>query len=79
VRLHSDDLIAWKLWPCNNCISPFIIVCVQSSLRIVGGVNNMTGRVEICHNNMWRTICDYGWGNVDAGVACRQIGFDQNC
>ena len=52
-------------------------VCVQSSVRIIGGPNNRTGRIEICFNNRWNTICDGGWGNVDAGVACRQVGFQQ--
>jgi hypothetical protein len=31
--------------------------------------------VEICYNNAWGTVCNDFWGDVDARVACSQLGL----
>ena len=49
--------------------------CSHDDIRLVGGQNEFEGRVEVCINNVWGTICDYGWNSADASVACRQAGF----
>ena len=54
------------------------IACTQGAIRLVGGANEMEGRVEVCNNNMWGTICDYGWDINDARVACWQSGFSSS-
>ena len=53
-------------------------MCDDGDLRLVGGSNYLQGRVEICYNEAWGTICDNQFDNVDASVICRQLGFSQN-
>ena len=45
----------------------------QGAIRIMGGGN--FGQLEICHANEWGTVCDDGWEDVDARVACVQLGL----
>ena len=37
------------------------------------------GRVEVCVNNAWSTVCHYGWSGTEARVACKQLGFYDEC
>ncbi|XP_072041245.1 scavenger receptor cysteine-rich domain superfamily protein-like [Amphiura filiformis] len=47
----------------------------EGDLRLFGGTDHYSGRVEIYHESQWGTICDHGWSYYDAIVACRQLGF----
>lgn len=49
--------------------------CSNGELRLEGGSNAYEGRVEVCRNQAWGTVCDNGWTNVDATVACRHLGY----
>ena len=52
-----------------------VVFCENGAIRLVGGSISREGRVEICVNETWGTICNRMWDNTDASVACRQLGF----
>ena len=63
-----------QLWT-NIMVIIIISACNTGDLRLAGGMNELEGRVEICVNNQWGTICDRNWEAAEAAVACRQAGL----
>lgn len=47
----------------------------EGRVRLIDGVSSYEGRVDICHNGVWGTICRSSWNYQDAAVVCRQLGF----
>ena len=50
--------------------------CFDGEVRLAGGRADNEGRVEVCYQNQWGTVCSNGWGRSDAMVICRQLGFN---
>ena len=50
--------------------------CSHGAIRLVSLDNDpLVGRVEVCYEGVWGTVCQNGWSNTDAAVVCRQLGY----
>ena len=50
------------------------LACINHSIRLVGGYSQYEGRVEVCYNNTWGTVCDDRFDANEAIVICKQLG-----
>ncbi|XP_019854525.1 PREDICTED: deleted in malignant brain tumors 1 protein-like [Amphimedon queenslandica] len=58
---------------CQDILTP-VANCTDGDVRLVGGSTEYEGRVEVCINRAWGTICRYGWSTGDSNVVCRLLG-----
>ena len=47
-------------------------------MRLAGGRNRLEGRVEVCYDGVWGTVCNNHWGAEEASVVCRQLGHSDS-
>lgn len=52
--------------------------CQDGQLRLVDGGTELEGRVEVCINRAWGTVCSTGFSEDEAEVVCSQIGVLHN-
>ena len=65
------------VWYNNMLISSGPSNCSDGDVQLMGGENKLEGRVEICCDGVWGTVCNNGWDERDATVVCNLLGFGQ--
>ncbi len=62
------------------CVDPDTVPsnCRTGDIQLNGTIDEVAGtiegRVEICINNVWGTVCDNLFGPEDAGATCVKAG-----
>lgn len=61
----------------HACTSNFKGMCNYGDVRLVDGPveRRYEGRLEICHNGEWGTVCDNNITNATAIVVCKQLNL----
>ena len=62
---HSNDAGLRCAQPCTT----------DGQVRLIGGTNDLEGRVDICISGNWTTVCDDFWSGAEAKIVCRQLGY----
>lgn len=44
-------------------------------MRLVNGTSNQAGRLEVCTNGIWGSVCGTGFDVTDAYVVCKELGL----
>ena len=73
----GNELITIHIITYNNSVATVQVTpsnCTEGNVRLAEGDSEYGGRVEVCINKAWGTVCLPGWGNQEARVVCNQIG-----
>ena len=63
----------------NRIIVIFVLLgstnCQDGDVRLVDGDFVTEGRLEVCSNGIWGTVCGTGFNAIDAYVVCKELGL----
>lgn len=50
--------------------------CDDGAVRLLNGTTSLEGRLEICINNAWGTVCQNAFSSDEASIVCSKLGLD---
>lgn len=45
-------------------------------MRFTDGASSREGRLEVCMDGYWGSVCGFGWSLANSLVACRNAGYE---
>ena len=62
---------------CAISVTLFLLPgCEEGDIRLVSMNDPLGGHVEVCYDSVWGRVCSSGWNNLDAAIACTQLGYN---
>ena len=61
---------------CSDGSDEAVEQCDQEvQVRLIGGNNFTSGRVEVLYKGVWGTVCDDNFGEEEGRVVCTMLGY----
>ena len=71
---HSNVHVSYNV--CFHILGDTVgAVCDNGDLRLVDGATSSEGRLEVCINDAWGSVCSLYWTNNEANVACGKLEY----
>ena len=59
----------------ESILIPHEGLCTDGDVRLEDGDREYEGRIEVCYDENWATVCDFDVDDMLAKVVCRQLEF----